>query len=202
MAYDAIVIGAGVNGLAAALHLAAKGWKVAVVERADMAGGAVKTAEITLPGFRHDLYAMNLGLFAGSPFFAAHKDRLLAHGLDFVGAEHCFATAFPDGTWLGVEKNPEANARPHRGFQRSRCRTLARHDRGLRSGRAAYLRAARLAAAVVASAAGRVHGVAGARHGVGRRHGASPARLAARMARREFRERKAQDHAGDLGHAS
>jgi phytoene dehydrogenase-like protein len=110
MAYDAIVIGSGVNGLAAALHLSAKGWKVLVVERAKVAGGAVKTAEITLPGFRHDLYAMNLGLFAGSPFFAAHKDRLLAHGLDFVGAERCFATAFPDGGWLGVEKNAAANA--------------------------------------------------------------------------------------------
>ncbi len=111
MAYDAIVIGAGVNGLAAAVHLTAKGWKVLVVERAEVAGGAVKTAEITRPGFRHDLYAMNLGLFAGSPFFAAHKDRLLAHGLDFVGAERCFATAFPDGSWLGVEKNADANER-------------------------------------------------------------------------------------------
>ena len=110
MPYDAIVIGAGVNGLAAALHLAAKGWKVAVVERAEVAGGAVKTREITLPGFRHDLYAMNLSLFAGSPFFAAHKDRLLAQGLDFVGAEQCFATAFPDGSWLGVERNLEATA--------------------------------------------------------------------------------------------
>ncbi|MGD0418975.1 MAG: NAD(P)/FAD-dependent oxidoreductase [Xanthobacteraceae bacterium] len=111
MPYDAVVVGAGVNGLAAALHLAAKGWKVVVVERAEIAGGAVKTREITQPGFRHDLYAMNLGLFAGSPFFAAHKDRLTAHGIDFVGAEHCFATAFPDGSWLGVEKNPEANAK-------------------------------------------------------------------------------------------
>ena len=111
MAYDAVVVGAGINGLAAALHLSVKGWKVAVIERADVAGGAVKTREITQPRFRHDLYAMNLSLFAGSPFFAAHKDRLLAHGLDLVAAEHCFATAFPDGTWLGVEKNPEANAR-------------------------------------------------------------------------------------------
>jgi len=65
MPYDAVVIGAGVNGLAAAVHLAAKGWRVAVVERADVAGGAVKTREITRPGFRHDLYAMNLSLFAG-----------------------------------------------------------------------------------------------------------------------------------------
>lgn len=107
--YDAVIIGAGHNGLAAAVHLASKGWSVAVVEKADVAGGAVKTAEVTLPGFRHDLYAMNLGLFAGSPFFAAHKDRLIANGLDFVGASDCFATAFPDGTWLGVSQDAEAN---------------------------------------------------------------------------------------------
>jgi len=105
MPYDAVVIGAGVNGLAAAVHLSAKGWKVAVLERADMAGGAVKTREITRPGFRHDLYAMNLGMFAGSPFLTAHKDRLLSQGLAFVGAEQCFATAFPDGTWLGIDKD-------------------------------------------------------------------------------------------------
>src|SRR3984893_12418968 len=71
MRCDAVVIAAGVNGLAAAVHLAAKGWKVAVVERADEPGGAVKTRAVTLPGFQHDLFAMNLGLFAGSPFFAA-----------------------------------------------------------------------------------------------------------------------------------
>jgi phytoene dehydrogenase-like protein len=108
MPHDAVVIGAGVNGLAAAVHLGAKGWKVVVVERAAIAGGAVKTREVTRPGFRHDLYAMNLGMFAGSPFFAAHKERLLANGLAFVGAEHCFASAFPDGTWLGVRKNLDA----------------------------------------------------------------------------------------------
>jgi phytoene dehydrogenase-like protein len=110
MPRDAVVIGAGVNGLAAAVHLAAKGWKIIVVERAAVAGGAVKTAEITRPGFRHDLYAMNLGMFAGSPFFAVHRERLLANGLAFVGAEQCFASAFPDGTWLGVHKNLDATA--------------------------------------------------------------------------------------------
>jgi len=110
MPYDAIVVGAGINGLAAAVHLGRKGWRVAVVERAEAAGGAVKTREITLPGFRHDLYAMNLSLFAGSPFFAAHKDRLTAAGLAFVGAERCFASAFPDGSWLGVERDLEATA--------------------------------------------------------------------------------------------
>lgn len=110
MAYDAIVIGAGHNGLAAALHLASKGWSVGVFEAAAQPGGAVKTAEVTLPGFRHDLGAMNLSLFAGSPFFAAHRDALLKHGLAFVPAAHCFATAFPDGTWLGVSQDLEETA--------------------------------------------------------------------------------------------
>jgi phytoene dehydrogenase-like protein len=110
MRYDAVVIGAGINGLAAAVHLSAKGWKVAVLERAAVAGGAVKTAEVTLPGFRHDLYAMNLSLFAGSPFFAAHKERLIEAGVEFVPAARSFATAFPDGTWLGVETDLEATA--------------------------------------------------------------------------------------------
>ena len=109
--YDAIIIGAGHNGLAAAVHLAAKGWKVAVVERADGPGGAVKTRAVTLPGFVHDLFAMNLGLFAGSPFFAAYKDGLIKHGLAFAGADDCFASAFPDGSWLGVSRDLNTTTR-------------------------------------------------------------------------------------------
>ena len=64
-AFDAVVVGAGHNGLAAAIHLLNRGWSVVVVEQAGEPGGAVKTREITLPGFRHDLCAMNLSLFAG-----------------------------------------------------------------------------------------------------------------------------------------
>jgi phytoene dehydrogenase-like protein len=104
MVYDALVIGAGHNGLAAALRLAERGFSVAVVEAKPEAGGAVKTRELTLPGFRHDLAAMNLSMFAGSPFFQAHKETLLAHGLGFAPAEHCFATVFRDDTWLGVSR--------------------------------------------------------------------------------------------------
>lgn len=101
--YDAIVIGAGHNGLAAAVQLSSQGWRVLVLERARVAGGAVKTAELTLPGFRHDLYAMNLSMFAGSAFFARHKAQLLAAGLGFVPAKRTFASVFDDGRWLGVD---------------------------------------------------------------------------------------------------
>ncbi|WP_202334324.1 phytoene desaturase family protein [Mesorhizobium sp. L-8-3] len=108
--HDAIVIGAGHNGLAAAIHLAARGWKVAVVEQAAEPGGAVKTREVTLPGFRHDLCAMNLSMFAGSAFFAAWKDELIAHGLELVPAPDAFCSAFPDGSWLGVSASLDETA--------------------------------------------------------------------------------------------
>jgi phytoene dehydrogenase-like protein len=108
--YDAVVVGAGINGLAAAVHLATKGWSVLLLEKSDMAGGAVKTRELTLPGFRHDLYAMNLSMFAGSPFFAEHQQLLVEHGLRLCPAERTFASAFPDGSLLGVERDLEATA--------------------------------------------------------------------------------------------
>lgn len=106
--FDAVLIGAGHNTLAAALHLAAKGWRVGVFEQADVAGGAVKTGEYTLPGFRHDWAAMNLSLFAGSAFFKAYGAELGQHGLEFVPVAKPFASAFPDGTWLGVSTDAAA----------------------------------------------------------------------------------------------
>jgi phytoene dehydrogenase-like protein len=109
-AFDAIVVGAGLNGLAAAVHLLNRGWSVAVIEQAGEPGGAVKTREVTLPGFRHDLCAMNLSMFAGSPFFAAHKDELTAQGLAFAPAADCFASVFRDHTYLGVSKDLEKTA--------------------------------------------------------------------------------------------
>src|SRR6185503_1729250 len=84
MDFDAVIIGAGHNALAAAVHLASRGWSVGVFERCDKAGGAVRTEEVTLPGFRHDLYALNLSLFAGSAFLREHGETLRAHGLAFA----------------------------------------------------------------------------------------------------------------------
>ena len=106
--FDAVIIGAGHNGLAAAIHLAKHGWSVGVFEAKDEAGGAVKTRELTLPGFRHDVAAMNLSMFAGSPFLKEHGAALGRHGLAFAPAAHCFASVFPDQTWFGVSKDLEA----------------------------------------------------------------------------------------------
>lgn len=107
---DAVLIGAGHNTLAAALHLAAKGWQVAVYEQAAVPGGAVKTGEYTVPGFRHDWAAMNLSLFAGSAFFKQHGPELQRHGCAFVPVSRPFASSFEDGTWLGVSTDPAETA--------------------------------------------------------------------------------------------
>ena len=57
---DAVVIGAGHNGLVAAAMLADAGWSVAVLEAQDVIGGAVRTEELTLPGFRHDTFSASI----------------------------------------------------------------------------------------------------------------------------------------------
>lgn len=103
MEWDAIVVGSGINGLAAAVHLGSKGWKVLVLEQAVEPGGAVKTAELTLPGFVHDVCAMNLSMFAGSAFYAAHRAKLDAAGLVLLPAPKSFASVLPGNTWLGVD---------------------------------------------------------------------------------------------------
>ncbi len=106
--YDAVIVGAGSNGLAAAIQLAKQGWKVGVFEAKSEPGGAVKTRELTLPGYRHDVAAMNLSMFAGSPFLREHGEALGQHGLAFAPAAHCFASVFPDKTWFGVSKDLNA----------------------------------------------------------------------------------------------
>ena len=95
--YDWVVVGSGINGLATAVVLAAAGRSVIVVERNAAPGGAVRTEEVTVPGFRHDLFATNLNLFAGSPFFAEYGDDLAQHGLAFASSDKPFSSVFPDG---------------------------------------------------------------------------------------------------------
>ena len=116
---DAVIIGAGLNSLACACHLAARGWSVEVFEQAQSPGGAVKTGQYTEPGFDHDWAAMNLSLFASSSFYAKYSTLLAEHGLEFAHADRAFATLFPDGRWLGVSKDFYATANRIRAFSES-----------------------------------------------------------------------------------
>ena len=54
---DAVLVGSGINALVAAALLAKTGWQVQVLERNDRLGGAIQTAEITVPGFQHDVFS-------------------------------------------------------------------------------------------------------------------------------------------------
>lgn len=100
--YDAVVVGAGHNGLAASVILAKAGWRVLVLERNERPGGCIRTEEVTLPGFKHDLFATNLNLFAGSPFFQEFGPELVKAGMEFVPASKPFGSVFPGGRFLGV----------------------------------------------------------------------------------------------------
>ncbi|QKZ11205.1 phytoene desaturase family protein [Spirosoma sp. KUDC1026] len=80
--YDAVVVGSGPNGLAAAITLQQKGLSVLVIEGKPTIGGGLRSAELTLPGFVHDICSAIHPLAAGSPFFRTLP--LAEHGLTFV----------------------------------------------------------------------------------------------------------------------
>lgn len=82
---DVVVVGAGPNGLAAAIELARAGCSVTVLEASDTPGGGARTAELTRPGFHHDVCSAIHPLAAGSPFFRSVP--LAAHGCELVHPE-------------------------------------------------------------------------------------------------------------------
>lgn len=88
-ALDAVVVGAGPNGLAAGITIARAGLAVAVYERAATAGGGCRTEELTLPGYRHDVCSAVHPLAAASPFFATVDLR--THGVELLYPEVAFA---------------------------------------------------------------------------------------------------------------
>lgn len=93
---DAVVVGAGPNGLTAAVELARRGFSVAVFEARDTVGGGASTEELTLPGFRHDPCSAAHPLGVNSPAFNAMP--LERYGLEWLHAELPMAHPFPDGT--------------------------------------------------------------------------------------------------------
>jgi phytoene dehydrogenase-like protein len=105
---DAVVIGAGHNGLVAANLLADEGWDVLVLEAEDVAGGAVRTAELTLPGYQHDVFSAFYPLSVASPIIQGL--RLEDHGLRWVHAPAVLAHPLPDGRAAVLSRDLDVTA--------------------------------------------------------------------------------------------
>ncbi len=103
--YDAVVVGSGPNGLAAAVELARNGRSVAVLEAEDTVGGGTRSAELTLPGFVHDVGSAIHPLGYASPFFSTLP--LEEHGLEWVHPPAPLAHPFDDGTAAVLERSVE-----------------------------------------------------------------------------------------------
>jgi phytoene dehydrogenase-like protein len=103
MSRKACVIGAGPNGLAAAIVLTRAGLQVDVLEAESSPGGAARTLELTLPGFRHDFGSAVYPLGAGSPFFSSLP--LINHGLEWIHSPAALAHPLDDGTAVMLERD-------------------------------------------------------------------------------------------------
>ena len=103
---DAIVVGSGPNGLAAAIALAREGVSVRVIERAEELGGGMRTAELTAPGFKHDVCSAIHPLAVASPFITTLP--LADHGVEWIWPPAALAHPFDDGTAALLERSVTA----------------------------------------------------------------------------------------------
>src|SRR4051794_1806538 len=100
--YDAVVVGSGPNGLAAAIALARAGRSGLVLEAAGAPGGGTRSEPLTLPGFIHDVCSAVHPLGAASPFF--RRLPLARHGLEWIQPPAAVAHPFDDGTAALMER--------------------------------------------------------------------------------------------------
>lgn len=107
--HDAILVGSGINSLVAGAVLAKAGWKVCLVERNDRLGGAIRSEEITVPGYLHDVLSGWHPLFTGSAGYAELKDDLHARGLEYLNTEYPTGALFPDGSAAFLSTSQQAN---------------------------------------------------------------------------------------------
>src|SRR5438045_3989334 len=95
--YDAIFVGSGHNALVTAAYLARASWSVLVLEKNDRPGGLVRTEEVTLPGFHHDVYSSAHPLFVLSKAYADLGPELTERGLNYVNTDLPTGVSMPGG---------------------------------------------------------------------------------------------------------
>jgi phytoene dehydrogenase-like protein len=164
--YDAIVVGAGPNGLSCAITLAQSGWSVLVLEAAPTVGGGARSSEVTLPGFRHDICSAVHPLAVLSPAFQTMP--LKRHGLEWVHPGAPLAHPLDDGTAVMLERSLDATAEqlgPDAGAYRSLMQPVVADAERLIAGILGPLRIprhplamARFGLSALRSASGLAHG--------------------------------------------
>ncbi|RVU00643.1 NAD(P)/FAD-dependent oxidoreductase [Mucilaginibacter limnophilus] len=107
--YDAVIIGAGPNGLAAGILMQQHGLQVLIVEGKDTIGGGSRTSELTLPGFKHDICSAVHPLGVGSPFFRTLP--LKQYGLEYLFSDIEAAHPLDDGSAGVLKRSVEETAR-------------------------------------------------------------------------------------------
>src|SRR4051812_24378190 len=107
--FDAVVVGSGPNGLAAAITMQQEGLSVLLIEGSSVLGGGLRSAELTLPGFVHDVCSAIHPLAIGSPFF--NTLPLADHGLSYTIPDLAAAHPFDDGTAAALHHSVEETAR-------------------------------------------------------------------------------------------
>jgi phytoene dehydrogenase-like protein len=108
--HDAVIIGSGINSLACAALLARAGWNVCVLERSAHLGGAIQTAELTEPGFQHDVFSAWHPLWFGGAAHAELGDELSGRGLEYLNTDYPTATLYPDGEAAFLLRSADENA--------------------------------------------------------------------------------------------
>src|ERR1700745_1794905 len=111
--YDAVIVGSGPNGLAAAITVAREGLSAVVYEANASIGGGARLAELTLPGFVHDIFSAIHPLAAGSPFFKTLP--LERFGLEWIQPEIPLAHPLDDGSAACLNRDVDFTAEQLRG---------------------------------------------------------------------------------------
>jgi phytoene dehydrogenase-like protein len=105
---DAIIVGSGPNGLAAAITLAREGLKVLVLEANEQPGGGARTSELTLPGYLHDVCSAIHPMGLASPFFQSVP--LAEHGVEWIHPPAPLAHPLEDGSAAILERSVDETA--------------------------------------------------------------------------------------------
>jgi phytoene dehydrogenase-like protein len=106
--YDAVIVGSGPNGLAAAITMINSGKSVALYEAGETIGGGMRSAQLTLPGFIHDMCSAVYPLAIGSPLFRSLP--LAAHGLEWIQPPAALGHPLDDGSAAMLERSLDETA--------------------------------------------------------------------------------------------